>query len=157
MDMYFCVFVSSSLMDDFKSLLDRHKGSRFQIDEKWFEMPLSEIETPNSRRCSPSYRSLPENFPDLTCSGRTSFDAAFLNDQWISVPVGSEDFNFKNMTKNPHEFALFACEDERFEVDMVRARKVPRVHISTKNLSPHAHARAGLYFVRLNVTVRTEI
>ena len=111
-------------MDDFKSLLDRHVGNKFQIDEKWFELPLSEIETPNSRRCAPSYRSLPENFPNLMCSGRTPFDAGFLNDQWISVPVGSEDFNFKNMTKNPHEFALFACEDERFEVDMVHDSSV---------------------------------
>ena len=114
-------------MDDFKSLLDRHVGNKFQIDEKWFELPLSEIETPNSRRCTPSYRSLPENFPNLMCSGRTPFDAGFLNDQWISVPVGSEDFNFKNMTKNPHEFALFACEDERFEVDMVHDSTVDAV------------------------------
>ena len=109
----------SSLMDDFKKLLDRHGDNFFSVDEQWYEMPLCEIETPNSHRCSPSYRSLPEHYPDLMCSGRTPFDASFLNNQWISVPIGSEDFNFKNMTKNPHESALFACEDERFEVDMV--------------------------------------
>ena len=112
--------VSSSLMDDFKTLLDQENSVKFPVDEQWYEMPLSEIETPNSERCSLSYRSLPEHYPDLMCSGRTPFDASFLNDRWISVPISSEDVKFKNMTKNLHESALFACEDERFEVDMVR-------------------------------------
>ena len=42
-----------------------------------------------------------------------------LNDLWVSVPTGSEDFSFKVMRKNQYEDALFRCEDERFEVDMV--------------------------------------
>jgi len=43
-----------------------------------------------------------------------------LNDTWVSVPVGSEDnYSFKHMRKNQYEEALFKCEDERFEVDMV--------------------------------------
>ena len=42
-----------------------------------------------------------------------------LNDTWVSVPTGSEDFSFKNMRKNQYEEALFRCEDERYEVDMV--------------------------------------
>ena len=94
--------VSSSLMDDFKTLLDQENSVKFPVDEQWYEMPLSEIETPNSERCSLSYRSLPEHYPDLMCSGRTPFDAMFLNDRWISVPISSEDVKFKNMTKNLH-------------------------------------------------------
>ena len=107
-------------MDDFKNLLDSKRSKKFPVDDRWYDMPLSEIETPNSERCSLSYRSLPEHYPDLMCSGRTPFDASFLNDRWISVPISSDDVKFKNMTKNLHESALFACEDERFEVDMVR-------------------------------------
>ena len=42
-----------------------------------------------------------------------------LNDKWVSVPTGSEDFSFKNMRKNQYEEALFRCEDERYEIDMV--------------------------------------
>lgn len=42
-----------------------------------------------------------------------------LNDSWVSVPTGSEDFSFKNMRKNQYEEALFRCEDERYEIDMV--------------------------------------
>ena len=46
-------------------------------------------------------------------------DYQILNDQWVSVPTGSEDFSFKNMRRNEYEEALFNVEDERFEIDMV--------------------------------------
>jgi paired amphipathic helix protein Sin3a len=42
-----------------------------------------------------------------------------LNDLWVSVPTGSEDFSLKIMRKNQYEDALFRCEDERYEIDMV--------------------------------------
>ncbi len=41
-----------------------------------------------------------------------------LNDKWVSVASGSEDFSFKVTRKNPYEEALCKCEDERFEMDM---------------------------------------
>ena len=38
----------------------------------------------------------------------------------MSVPVGSEEnYSFKHMRRNQYEEALFRCEDERFEIDMV--------------------------------------
>jgi hypothetical protein len=38
----------------------------------------------------------------------------------VSVPVGSEEnYSFKHMRRNQYEEALFRCEDERFEIDMV--------------------------------------
>ncbi len=40
-----------------------------------------------------------------------------LNDDWISVAHGSEDFSFKVMRKNEYEEQLFNCEDERFDLD----------------------------------------
>jgi paired amphipathic helix protein Sin3a len=42
-----------------------------------------------------------------------------LNDIWVSVPTGSEDFTFKNQRKNQYEEVLFKCEDERYELDLV--------------------------------------
>jgi len=42
-----------------------------------------------------------------------------LNDTWVSVPTGSEDFSFKNSRKNQFEEVLFKCEDDRFELDLV--------------------------------------
>ena len=41
-----------------------------------------------------------------------------LNDNWVSV-TWSEDYSFKAMRKNQYEEALFRCEDDRFELDMV--------------------------------------
>ncbi len=58
----------------------------------------------------------------LNCSARCCVLAVLsplpqmLNDKWVSVPTGSEDFSFKNMRKNQYEEALFRCEDERYEV-----------------------------------------
>jgi len=38
----------------------------------------------------------------------------------VSIPIGSEErSSFKHMRKNQYEEALFKCEDERFEIDMV--------------------------------------
>lgn len=42
-----------------------------------------------------------------------------LNDEWVSVQTGSEDFSFKHMRRNQYEEALFRCEDERYEVDLI--------------------------------------
>ena len=44
----------------------------------------------------------------------------FCTLQWVSIPIGSEESSsFKHMRKNQYEEALFKCEDERFEIDMV--------------------------------------
>ena len=37
----------------------------------------------------------------------------------MSVPTGSEDFGAKNQRLNQYEEALFKCEDDRYEMDMV--------------------------------------
>jgi len=40
-----------------------------------------------------------------------------LNDHWVSVTSGSEDYSFKHMRKNQYEESLFRCEDDRSELD----------------------------------------
>lgn len=89
------------------------------IADQWASMPTSEIDFSKCQSCTPSYRALPDKQPKLTCSERGRLEKATLNDVWVSVPTGSEDFSFKHMRKNAFEEALFVCEDERYEVDMV--------------------------------------
>ncbi|KAK8626398.1 hypothetical protein V6N13_134044 [Hibiscus sabdariffa] len=56
-------------------------------------------------------------YPRRIASQRQNIDSEVLNDDWVSVPSGSEAF--KLMRKNQYEEILFRCEDERFELDML--------------------------------------
>uniref|UniRef100_A0A7S0GW34 Histone deacetylase interacting domain-containing protein n=1 Tax=Micromonas pusilla TaxID=38833 RepID=A0A7S0GW34_MICPS len=87
--------------------------------EKFLSKPISELDLTSCERCGPSYRLLPAAFPKAPASGRTPLCDAHLNDNWVSVTSGSEDYSFKAMRKNQYEEALFRCEDDRFELDMV--------------------------------------
>jgi paired amphipathic helix protein Sin3a len=78
-----------------------------------------EIDFSTCKRYGPSYRALPKNYPQPICSERTELGRSVLNDTWVSVPTGSEDFTFKNSRKNQYEEMLFKCEDDRFELDLV--------------------------------------
>ena len=66
--------------------------------------------------------------------------AQVLNDLWVSVPTGSEDFSFKIMRKNVFEDALFRCEDERHEIDMVLDNNAAAIRV----LEPLADEIAAL-------------
>lgn len=46
-------------------------------------------------------------------SNRTDLGGSVLNDHWVSVTSGSEDYSFKHMRKNQYEESLFRCEDDR--------------------------------------------
>eukprot|EP00898_Chlorokybus_atmophyticus_P000738 jgi/Chlat1/1665/Chrsp127S08674 len=87
--------------------------------ERYLSRPVSELDLSTADRCTPSYRLLPKNYPKLRCSGRTKLCHSVLNDSWVSVTSGSEENTFKNMRKNQYEEALFRCEDDRYELDMV--------------------------------------
>lgn len=110
----------NDLFHEFKRLL----GSREEYEEHksdvWYAVPLSEIDFAQCRKCTPSYRALPKDYPKAKCTERSEEEAKCLNDQWVSIPIGSEEsYSFKHMRKNQYEEALFKCEDERFEIDMV--------------------------------------
>jgi hypothetical protein len=82
-------------------------------------MPVAELDLNECTQCTPSYRELPGDYPIYACSGRTAWESAVLNEDWVSVPLGSENSgSFKQMRRNPYEGALFRVEDERFECDM---------------------------------------
>ncbi|KAI3467443.1 hypothetical protein Pfo_024106 [Paulownia fortunei] len=95
------------------------KMSSFASKEKFMAKPIQELDLSNCERCTPSYRLLPENYPIPSASCRTEIGAKVLNDHWVSVTSGSEDYSFKHMRKNQYEESLFRCEDDRFELDML--------------------------------------
>lgn len=110
----------SELFDEFKSLMNARVAYDTQGQDIWYGVPSSEIDFSQSRKCTPSYRALPKQYPKPICSARSEMEASVLNDEWVSIPIGSEEsFSFKHMRKNQYEEALFRLEDERFEIDMV--------------------------------------
>ncbi|PIA62320.1 hypothetical protein AQUCO_00200364v1 [Aquilegia coerulea] len=95
-----------------------HKGL-FPNKEKYMNKPISELDLSDCPRCTPSYRLLPKNYPIPLASQRSELGAQVLNDSWVSVTSGSEDYSFKHMRRNQYEESLFRCEDDRFELDML--------------------------------------
>ncbi|KAK9707311.1 hypothetical protein RND81_07G188400 [Saponaria officinalis] len=87
--------------------------------DKYIGKPIQELDLSNCERCTPSYRLLPKNYPIPVASQRTELGTEVLNDHWVSVTSGSEDYSFKHMRKNQYEESLFRCEDDRFELDML--------------------------------------
>lgn len=56
---------------------------------------------------------LPTQYHIPIASHRSKLGAKVLNDHWVSVTSGSEDYSFKHMRKNQYEESLFRCEDDR--------------------------------------------
>ena len=111
---------SADLFDEFKYLMTTREEFDASSQDLFFATPLSEIDFSQCRKCSPSYRALPKDYPKLQFSERSDADVSVLNDIWMSIPIGSEEtYSFKHMRKNQYEEALFKCEDEIFEIDMI--------------------------------------
>ncbi|GMF16412.1 unnamed protein product [Phytophthora fragariaefolia] len=124
----------SELVEEFDHLLCSH-GVQKTPKEIWPFIPLAETDLSQCRRATPSYRGLPASYPIPPCSHRSALEKQVCNDSWVSVPTGSEDFSFKSMRKNQYEEALFKCEDERFEIDMVIEANASTISV----LEPLAH------------------
>eukprot|EP01084_Bolivina_argentea_P274627 468144_1 len=112
----------TNLYADFKRLMeaiDGGSGGQLQTD-MWYSTPLSEVDFSQCRKCTPSYRALPKDYTLPASSERTIADQSVLNDTFVSVPVGSEEtWSFKQQRRNQYEEALFAYEDERFQIDII--------------------------------------
>eukprot|EP00276_Gloeochaete_wittrockiana_P002641 CAMPEP_0184674520 /NCGR_PEP_ID=MMETSP0308-20130426/87283_1 /TAXON_ID=38269 /ORGANISM="Gloeochaete witrockiana, Strain SAG 46.84" /LENGTH=1734 /DNA_ID=CAMNT_0027122129 /DNA_START=27 /DNA_END=5227 /DNA_ORIENTATION=- len=115
------------LVDDLKKLLfpksyasgseKRAGGSGGVISTR-----LTDAVDDSCLQATPSYKALPASFPRVVSSSRTPLCDDVLNDVWVSVPIGSEDyFSFKHSRKNTYEEALFKVEDEQYELDVMIA------------------------------------
>ncbi|KAI3808698.1 hypothetical protein L1987_24656 [Smallanthus sonchifolius] len=90
-----------------------------RFKEKYWGKSIQELDLSNCQRCTPSYRLLPDDYPIPSVSQRSELGTQVLNDLWVSVTSGSEDYSFKHMRRNQYEESLFRCEDDRFELDML--------------------------------------
>lgn len=114
---------NNKLFEEFKRILEAAGGQGMStvpsMEDSWYSVPLSEIDFSRCRKCGPSYRALPRDYPAPPCSQRSDEEAKVCNDVWVSLPVGSEEsYTFRHMRRNTYEETLFRVEDERFEIDM---------------------------------------
>ncbi|KAL4586875.1 hypothetical protein LXL04_011520 [Taraxacum kok-saghyz] len=105
--------------DEDKNVSESNKPSSLPNKDEYEAKPIHELDLSDCERCTPSYRLLPKNYPIPSVSQRTKIGVEVLNDHWVSVTSGSEDYSFKHMRKNQYEESLFRCEDDRFELDML--------------------------------------
>ncbi|KAK9050137.1 hypothetical protein SSX86_030893, partial [Deinandra increscens subsp. villosa] len=80
--------------------------------EKYWGKSIQELDLSNCQRCTPSYRLLPDDYPIPSVSQRSELGSQVLNERWVSVTSGSEDYSFKHMRRNQYEESLFRCEDD---------------------------------------------
>ncbi|RAL40892.1 hypothetical protein DM860_008590 [Cuscuta australis] len=129
-----------------------------RIKEKYWGKSIQELDLSNCQSCTPSYRLLPDDYPIPVASQRTEVGAKVLNDHWVSVTSGSEDYSFKHMRRNQYEESLFRCEDDRFELDMLLesvSSTVKRVEdlltMVDKYTGVDSHIRIEDHFAALNL------
>ncbi|KAM7506675.1 hypothetical protein LguiA_017128 [Lonicera macranthoides] len=130
-----------------------------RFKEKYWGKSIQELDLTNCQRCTPSYRLLPADYPIPSASQRSELGAQVLNDHWVSVTSGSEDYSFKHMRRNQYEESLFRCEDDRFELDMLlesvssAAKRVEELLNSINDSSNHRESPIHIedYFTALNL------
>lgn len=66
---------------------------------------------------------VPLQYPIPKASQRSELGCQVLNDHWVSVTSGSEDYSFKHMRRNQYEESLFRCEDDRYIIIFVYLAK----------------------------------
>ena len=78
---------------------------------------ISEVDLTHCQKIGVSYKKLPRDYLPPLCSGRAPLWNQVLNDEWVSVSSGREDFG--QMKRTQYEVAMFLCEDDRYELDML--------------------------------------
>ncbi|XP_021760068.1 paired amphipathic helix protein Sin3-like 2 isoform X1 [Chenopodium quinoa] len=145
---------------------EKDKGPKRELDpakekpnREYTSKSIQELDLSNCERCTPSYRLLPDDYPIPTASQRSEIGAQVLNDYWVSVTSGSEDYSFKHMRRNQYEESLFRCEDDRFELDMLlesvssTAKRVEDLlnNVNSNMISSDGPIRIEDYFTPLNL------
>ena len=105
---------------ELKKLMNARAEYEGNGSDNLYAIPTSEIDFNQCRKCTPSYRALPKDYPKSVCTERSEMEQSVLNDEWITFPFSTEEtYTFKHMAKNAYEEELFKCEEDRFEVDMI--------------------------------------
>ncbi|XAR51803.1 hypothetical protein NMG60_11006541 [Bertholletia excelsa] len=147
---------------------DKEKEQRRETDgvkekerykDKYMGKSIQELDLSNCQRCTPSYRLLPDDYPIPSASQRSELAVQVLNDHWVSVTSGSEDYSFKHMRRNQYEESLFRCEDDRFELDMLlesvssTAKRVEELLncLNDNTINPESLMRIEDHFTALNL------
>ncbi|KAF5839292.1 hypothetical protein DUNSADRAFT_1165 [Dunaliella salina] len=99
----------------FLEILNMYRKGQKTISQVYDEVAIL---FSHHQRITPSYVKIPPGYPRLKSTGRTQLGDEVLNDQYVNVITGSEDYSFKLMRKNQYEEALFRCEDDRYEFEM---------------------------------------
>ncbi|CAL0317223.1 unnamed protein product [Lupinus luteus] len=139
--------------------MDGGKEKERYKDNKYMDKSIQELDLNDCECCSPSYRRLPADYPFPTVSHRSELAAEVLNDDWVSVTSGSEDYSFKHMRRNQYEENLFRCEDDRFELDMLlesvssAAKRAEELYnnIAENKINMESLGRVEDHFTALNV------
>lgn len=106
------------LCHEFKHFLGRKGISADMIYNPPIQT-LSPSQLQKLPRVTPSYHQLPESMTRKTCSKRNDEEKQVLNDSWMAVSMGSEDCSYTHFRRNKYEEALFRCEDDRYEADVL--------------------------------------
>ena len=74
-------------MIEFRRLVNARSDYEANPQDLWFATPMCEIDFTQCRKCTPSYRALPKDYPKVMCTDRNEFEASVLNDQvkWVRI------------------------------------------------------------------------
>lgn len=124
-------------------------------------IPLSWEQIHACKGPTPSYHELPPQIPRRVGSQRSYADSLVLNDNLVSQTTGSEDLSYivgtrsvadvQHMRRNQYEEALFRCEDDRFEVDVIletTRSAIAQLHLLIRELEAMQEQQKGSYRLR---------
>lgn len=90
--------------------------------DKMLSKPISEVaaEYNPDDRCTPSYVRIPASYPKLKSTGRTALGEEVMNDSWVSIISGSEDYSFKVRHATPRICLLLMALSIRKQGNHIR-------------------------------------
>ena len=85
-----------------------------------------------------NYYKFADDYIPPTCSGRMPCYAKLLNDEYVSIADGRDAFC--HMRRTQYEIAMFLCEDDRYELDMLIESTLSTIRFFYKQLEVLAKA-----------------
>ncbi|KVI02470.1 Histone deacetylase interacting [Cynara cardunculus var. scolymus] len=120
--------------------------------EKYWGKSIQELDLSNCQRCTASYRLLPDDYPIPSVSQRSELGSQVLNDLWVSVTSGSEDYSFKHMRKNQYEESLFELDMLLESVSSTAKRAEDLLNsINNKSINSEVPIRIEEHFTALDL------